>query len=338
MPILSGEEILDAGFDAAGQAENVIDQQVDLPAVVAMPVPLVSGTGSADPIAVGVDPDERPDLPAPGAGRGSASQLPVAGPADGTDRQRRLNAHGPRALDAQPFPLAAGPAGRADRLSGCSSPAGFVDAADVAGAGRRHPTAITNPRVPRCGDASGIRGFSPAFAALMNTAAVVTARTERTVVGESVRGCALASARGAGVQFSGSAVLAHRVSVDAVVDGRRFAASVAGLAPVLIAYCAAAADGAAGFTDCGYAEFAAAHADRQARLVVAASADGGAVAAVRQRPHFAAVMAVHAPHTRVLGGEQVEKFPQGRRPGRVTGGEGVAVLGQIGEQPPGVHR
>ncbi|MCD2135897.1 hypothetical protein [Rhodococcus qingshengii] len=63
--------------------------------MAATPVPAVSGTRSADPVAVGVDPDERPDLTAPGAGCGGASQVPVAGPADGTDRQRRLNFHCP---------------------------------------------------------------------------------------------------------------------------------------------------------------------------------------------------------------------------------------------------
>ncbi|MBP2527256.1 hypothetical protein [Rhodococcus sp. PvP104] len=140
------------------------------------------------------------------------------------------------------------------------------------------------------------------------------------------------------MQFSGSAALAHRVSVDAVVDGRRFAAHVAGPAPVRIAYCAAAADGAAGCAHCGYAEFAAAGADLQPRLVVAASADAGAIVAVRQRPLFAAVMTVDAPHTRVLGGEQIEKFPQSRRPGRITGGERIAVLGQVGEQQVSVRR
>lgn len=111
------------------------------------------------------------------------------------------------------------------------------------------------------------------------------------------------------MQFSGPAVLAHRVSVDAVVDARRLAAHVAGLYSARITCCAAAADGAAGFADCGYAEFAAAHADLQPLLVVAAQADAGAVDAVRQRPLFAAVMAVDAPHTRVFGGEQIEKFP-----------------------------
>ncbi|MCC8930452.1 MULTISPECIES: hypothetical protein [Rhodococcus] len=140
------------------------------------------------------------------------------------------------------------------------------------------------------------------------------------------------------MQFSGTAVLAHRVSVDAVVDARSLAAYVAGVYSVRIACCAAAADGAAGFADCGYAEFAAPYAGRQPRLVVAASADAGAVVAVRQRPHFSAAMTVDSPHTRVLGGEQIEKCPQDGRPGRIAGGEGARVLAQIGEQPPGVRR
>lgn len=89
------EEVLNPGFDAAGQAKNVVDQQVDLPTVVAVPVPAVSGTRSADPIALGVEPDERPDLTAPGTGCGTASQMPVTGSADGADRQRRLNPHHP---------------------------------------------------------------------------------------------------------------------------------------------------------------------------------------------------------------------------------------------------
>nr|WP_300403017.1 hypothetical protein [uncultured Rhodococcus sp.] len=111
------------------------------------------------------------------------------------------------------------------------------------------------------------------------------------------------------MQFSGTAVLAHRVSADAVVDARSLAAQVTGVYSARIACCAAAADGAAGFADCGYAEFAAVHADRQPRLVVAASADASSVVAVRQRPYFAAVMAVDAPYPRVLGGKQIEKFP-----------------------------
>ncbi|UJC82124.1 hypothetical protein D4768_30345 (plasmid) [Rhodococcus erythropolis] len=62
---------------------------------MAVPVPAVSGTRSADLIAVGVEPDERPTLTAPGAGCGTASQMPVTGSADGADRQRRLNFHCP---------------------------------------------------------------------------------------------------------------------------------------------------------------------------------------------------------------------------------------------------
>ncbi|MBP2527257.1 hypothetical protein [Rhodococcus sp. PvP104] len=143
--------------------------------MAATPVPAVPGTRPADPIAVGVDPDERPDLTAPSAERGSAPQLPVARSADGTDRQRRLNSHCSRALDAPAFLLPTGPAGRADRLAGCFSPARFVGAADAAGSGRRHPTPVTDPCVLRLGSASGVCGFLAAFAALMNAAAVVTA-------------------------------------------------------------------------------------------------------------------------------------------------------------------
>ncbi|WP_341514508.1 hypothetical protein AAC389_29950 (plasmid) [Rhodococcus qingshengii] len=143
---------------------------------MATPVPGVSGARSADPAAVGVDPDEWPDLTASGAGCGSAPQLPVTGSADGADRQRRLNFHCPRALNTPAFLLAPGPAARADRLAGCSSPAGFIEAADTAGPGRRYPAAVTDPRVRRAGgNASGVHGFLSAFAALMNAAAVVTA-------------------------------------------------------------------------------------------------------------------------------------------------------------------
>jgi len=84
-PVVPGEEILDAGFDTAGQAEGVLDQQAHGPATAATPVSGVPGTRPADPAAVGVESDERPDLTAPGAEGGSASQLPVTGPADGTD-------------------------------------------------------------------------------------------------------------------------------------------------------------------------------------------------------------------------------------------------------------
>lgn len=123
--------------------------------------------------------------------------------------------------------------------------------------------------------------------------------------GEGVRGCVLESTRSAGVQFSGTAVLAHGVSVDAVVDARGLAAYVAGVYSVRIACCAAAADGAAGFADCGYAEFAAAHADLQTLLVIAARADSGSVVAVRQRPLFAAVMAVDSPQSGDQGVEAI---------------------------------
>lgn len=86
-----GEEILDAGFDTAGQAVGVLDQQAHDSATAATPVPAVTRTWPADPIAVGVDPDERPNLPAPCTRCGTAPQMPVAGSADGTDWQCRLN-------------------------------------------------------------------------------------------------------------------------------------------------------------------------------------------------------------------------------------------------------
>ncbi|WP_341514509.1 hypothetical protein AAC389_29955 (plasmid) [Rhodococcus qingshengii] len=49
-------------------------------------------------------------------------------------------------------------------------------------------------------------------------------------------------------------------------------------------------------------------------------------------------MAVDAPHTRIFGGEEIEKFPHNGRPGRITGGERIAVLGQIDEQSAGGRR
>ncbi|WP_414210227.1 hypothetical protein [Rhodococcus erythropolis] len=153
-----------------------------------------------------------------------------------------------------------------------------------------------------------------------------------------MRGDILAATRAAGVQFSGSAVLAQRVSADAVGDARRLATLVAGLDSVRIACGAAAADGPGVCAECGCAEFAAAHAELQSRLVVAASADADPVPPVGQFPLAAATAATHSPHARMFGGEQVEKFPHGRRSGRIARCEGVAVLGQIGEQPAGMCR
>lgn len=102
--------------------------------------------------------------------------------------------------------------------------------------------------------------------------------------GEGVRGCVLAATRAAGVQFSRSAVLAQRVSVDAVVDGRSLAAQVAGVPSVRIASCAAAADGPVVRAACGDTQFAAAHADLLPFLVVAAGADTDFILPVGQFP------------------------------------------------------
>ncbi|QSE41327.1 hypothetical protein JXX30_00355 [Rhodococcus erythropolis] len=152
-------------------------------------------------------------------------------------------------------------------------------------------------------------------------------------------GDVLASARAAGVQFSGSAVLAHRVSVDAVVDACRFAALVAGLDAVRIACRAPAADGADGCAECGDAQFAAAHADLLPFLVVAAGADTDLVLPVGQFPIVvAATTATHSPYSGMFGGEQIEKFPPGSRTGRIARCEGVGMLVQVGEQKPGVRR
>jgi hypothetical protein len=40
----------------------------------------------------------------------------------------------------------------------------------------------------------------------------------------------------------------------------------------------------------------------------------------------------------MFGGEEIEKCPQDGRTGGITGGESIAVLDQVDEQPAGVRR
>lgn len=53
--------------------------------------------------------------------------------------------------------------------------------------------------------------------------------------------------------------------------------------------------------------------------------------------HKCSTAATHSP-TPGSSGEQIEKFPQGSRPGRITGGEHIKMPSQTGEQSVSVRR
>ena len=225
------------------------------------------------------DTDQRPDLPAAGAGRRIAPQLPVAGSTDSPERQRGLNRDGAFAQGACSWAALMRDGtfqhiGRPDappRAQGLTRPHPLH--VIVGGTQQRLqiqvPAARSTTRACCCG--------APALDALVFPAAVITVRADRSLTGECVGALVLPAAGRARVELAGPAVLAQRFPVHPVGDRRHGAAAGAGTSAGGVASLAAGTHDAAAFPEGGLTHLPATHAHLPMCLAVTAAADTAAI-------------------------------------------------------------
>ncbi len=295
--VRAAQQGIDAFLHHTGQAVFTGHEQVDPAAAQAAPVASVVRTGPAHAAAGGVDADERAAVAAGSACGGRAPQRLVAGIADWPQRQSCAHLFGLPATSAGVCRALSGVAGGTDRAAqGGTAHARLV--LPAAGALRRRwgPTAVADPAIrPPVVDAYRPR-HAPALAALALPAPVVTAWTQRSVLGDRVGPLILTTAGRAGVVLARPAVLAQRLALNPVGDPSQPAARSA-LAPQRhIAVLAAGTDHAAVLAERGMAQFTAAHTRLEVRPVITAGARGSAPDSVRQPAHRAAPCATRSLH------------------------------------------
>lgn len=100
LSVRAGEQLVDTGLDGACQTMCAADEEIDLSAAGADPVPVVSAAGATDFAAGVINTDQRADFLAAGAGRRRAAKLPVAGSAYRPERQCGLDGDGALAQGA----------------------------------------------------------------------------------------------------------------------------------------------------------------------------------------------------------------------------------------------
>jgi len=91
LSVRAGEQLVDTGLDGACQTMCAADEEIDLSAAVADPVPVVSAAGATEFATAVTDADQRADFLAADARRRRAAKLPVAGSAYRPERQCGLD-------------------------------------------------------------------------------------------------------------------------------------------------------------------------------------------------------------------------------------------------------
>src|SRR5271156_281914 len=107
----AGKQLVNTCLHAAGQTMCAADEEIDLSAAVADPVPIVTRTGATQFATGVIDADQRADFPAAGARRPGAPTLAVAGSAYRPERQRGLDDHSALAQGACSWAAVASAAG-----------------------------------------------------------------------------------------------------------------------------------------------------------------------------------------------------------------------------------
>ena len=90
LSVRAGKQFLDTGPHGASQTLSATNEEIDLFAAVADPVPVVTGAEATDPATGVSDTDQRADFLAARAGRRRPPKLPVAGSAYRPERQRAV--------------------------------------------------------------------------------------------------------------------------------------------------------------------------------------------------------------------------------------------------------